>query len=102
MRLKVHPIQVVIASACFIISGKDVVLEGLHISIDGEADKSVDAVTIISGGSCTIRMCTVKSTMGCGIVVSGASANAKVTRTIPPARCHPTPPLTPLSPLPSS
>ena len=85
------PNQVVIASACFIISGKDVVLEGLHISFEGEAEKSVDAVTVISGGSCTIRMCTVKSTTGCGVVVSGASASAKVARPRTPHGAAPLP-----------
>jgi hypothetical protein len=53
-------------------------LEGLQIILEAESDNVIDAVTIVSDGSCTLRMCTIKSTTGSGVVVSGGSASAKV------------------------
>ena len=76
--------QVTVSCAGIIISSTDIILEGLEISVEADADKSADAVTVVSGGSATLRMCVIGSTTGSGLVVSGATAAAKVL--FPPTR----------------
>jgi hypothetical protein len=70
--------QVKISSASIIVSANDIVIEGLEITAESDTDKSLDAISIVSGGSATLRMCCIRSSTGCGILVSGASASAKV------------------------